>query len=40
MLGVYSHFVLFFVGWGASYLFKGKPVDEKLMLYGLRNKKS
>lgn len=40
MLGVYSHFVLFFVGWGASYLFKGKPVDEKLMLYGVRNKKS
>jgi SSS family solute:Na+ symporter len=40
MLGVYSHFVLFFVGWGASYLFKGKPVDENLMLYGLRNKKS
>jgi SSS family solute:Na+ symporter len=40
MLGVYSHFVLFLVGWGASYLFKSKPVDEKLMLYGLRNKKS
>jgi SSS family solute:Na+ symporter len=40
MLGVYSHFVLFFVGWGASYLFKGKPVDENLMLYGLQNKKS
>jgi SSS family solute:Na+ symporter len=39
MLGVYSHFVLFFVGWGASYLFKGKPVDENLMLYGIRNKK-
>ncbi len=40
MLGVYSHFVLFFAGWGASYFFKGKPVDEKLMLYGIRNKKS
>jgi SSS family solute:Na+ symporter len=36
MLGVYSHFVLFFVGWGASYFFKGKPVDKKLMLYGLK----
>jgi SSS family solute:Na+ symporter len=40
MLGVYSHFVLFFVGWGASYLFKAKAVDEKLMLYGIRNNKS
>jgi hypothetical protein len=28
------------IGWDASYLFKGKPVDENLMLYGLRNKKS
>jgi len=40
MLGVYSHFVLFFVGWGASYLFSGKPVDEKLMFCGIKNKKS
>lgn len=40
MMGVYSHFILFFVGWGASYLFKYQPVDKNLMLYGLRNKKS
>jgi SSS family solute:Na+ symporter len=36
MLGVYSHFVLFFVGWGASYLFKGKSVDKNLLLYGIK----
>jgi len=38
MLGVYSHFILFFVGWGASYLFKSQPVDKKLLLYSFRNK--
>lgn len=39
MLGVYSHFVLFFVGWTASYFFNNKSVDAKLMLYGSNNEK-
>ena len=34
MIGVYSHFILFLIGWGASYLFKSRPVDDKLLFYG------
>jgi SSS family solute:Na+ symporter len=34
MLGVYSHIVLFFVGWGASYFFKSEPVADNLTIYG------
>jgi solute:Na+ symporter, SSS family len=33
MVGVYSHFVLFFTGWMASYFFKSCNVDEKLTIY-------
>ncbi|HUX59494.1 MAG TPA: sodium:solute symporter [Bacteroidales bacterium] len=41
MLGVYSHFILFFVGWIASYFFKSVPVDESLTLSGfLKNKRN
>jgi SSS family solute:Na+ symporter len=42
MLGVYSHIILFFVGWIASYFFKSVPVDENLTLYGFleRNRHS
>ncbi len=35
MIGVYSHVVLFVVGWGASFLFTNtKEVDERLTFYG------
>ena len=34
MLGVYSHLILFFVGWGASYLFPQQKVDNDLTFYG------
>jgi solute:Na+ symporter, SSS family len=40
MLGVYSHFVLFFVGWAASYFFKSPPIDESLTLYNFLKKKN
>jgi len=40
MLGVYSHFVLFFVGWIASYFFKSSPVDEGLTIYNYLKKKN
>lgn len=33
MIGVYSHFVLFVVGWIASYFFGHKPVAENFLLY-------
>lgn len=34
MLGVYSHLIVFFVGWAASYLFPAPKVDESLTIYG------
>ena len=34
MLGVYSHLIVFFVGWAASYLFPKKEVDDSLTIYG------
>ena len=34
MLGVYSHVVLFVVGWAASYLFPSKNVDPRLTVAG------
>ena len=34
MLGVYSHLIVFFVGWAASYLFPKREVDEQLTIYG------
>ncbi len=37
MLGVYSHIVLFVVGYLASFLFKGKPVDRSLTYYGWKS---
>jgi len=40
MLGVYSHIILFFTGWIASYFFKSPSVGEDLTLHGfLKNKK-
>ena len=39
MLGVYSHFVLFFVGWIASYFFPKKQVPSHLTYYGYLEKK-
>lgn len=39
MLGVYSHFVLFFVGWIASYCFPKKDVPKHLTYYGYLEKK-
>lgn len=39
MLGVYSHVVLFVVGWFASYLFPKVKVDKDLTYYGYRQKR-
>ncbi len=39
MLGVYSHFVLFFVGWGASYFFPKVEIPNNLTYYGYLEKK-
>jgi SSS family solute:Na+ symporter len=39
MLGVYSHFVLFFVGWMASYFFPKVEVPNHLTYYGYLEKK-
>jgi SSS family solute:Na+ symporter len=39
MLGVYSHFVLFGVGYIASYFFKTKNAPEELTIYGWLKKK-
>lgn len=39
MLGVYSHFVLFFVGWIASYFFPKVEVPANLTYYGYLEKK-
>ena len=39
MLGVYSHIVLFFVSWSASYLFPKKDVDKSLTYSGWIEKK-
>ncbi|MEN9910118.1 MAG: hypothetical protein RLZZ540_3277 [Bacteroidota bacterium] len=39
MLGVYSHFVLFFVGWIASYFFPKEEVEKNLTYYGYLEKK-
>lgn len=34
MIGVYSHIVVFVVGWLASYFFTGKKIDERLTYSG------
>ena len=39
MLGVYSHFVLFFVGWIASYFYPKVTVPNNLTYYGYLEKK-
>lgn len=39
MLGVYSHLVLFFIGWAASYLFPKSEVDDDLTFYGYLKRK-
>ncbi len=39
MLGVYSHFVLFFVGWIASYFFPKPEISNNLTYYGYLEKK-
>ena len=39
MLGVYSHFILFFVGWIASYCFPKTDVPSHLTYYGYLEKK-
>lgn len=39
MLGVYSHFILFFVGWIASYFFPKVEVPTNLTYYGYLEKK-
>ncbi|MDT0677586.1 sodium:solute symporter [Autumnicola musiva] len=39
MLGVYSHLILFFVGWAASYLFPYQKVDNDLTFYGYLTRK-
>ncbi|KDN54204.1 sodium:solute symporter [Flavobacterium seoulense] len=39
MLGVYSHIILFFVGWGASYFFPKAEVPNNLTYYGYLDKK-
>jgi SSS family solute:Na+ symporter len=39
MLGVYSHVVLFFVSWGASYFFPNLDVDKKLTYRGYLERK-
>ena len=39
MIGVYSHIVLFVVGYIASYFFPHVPVDEKFTIYGWFKKK-
>ena len=40
MIGVYSHIVLFIVGFLASYLFPHEPVNEKFTIYGWFKKKN
>jgi SSS family solute:Na+ symporter len=37
MLGVYSHIVLFFVAWGASYLFPPQDIEHRLTYAGWRD---
>jgi len=37
MLGVYSHIVLFFVAWGASYLFPAQDIEHRLTYAGWRD---
>jgi solute:Na+ symporter, SSS family len=39
MLGVYTHVVLFGVGYVASFFFQGPPVDRQLTLYGWLDKR-
>lgn len=39
MLGVYSHLIVFAVGWAASYLFPRRAVDEDLTIYGYLKKR-
>ena len=39
MLGVYSHVVLFFISWGASYFFPKKEVDKRLTYRGYLERK-
>jgi SSS family solute:Na+ symporter len=40
MLGVYSHVVLFGVGWLASFLFKTPPVEKNLTWSGWKQIKN
>jgi SSS family solute:Na+ symporter len=41
MLGVYSHLIVLVVGYLASFLFKSKPVDDNLTVYGyFKNRKN
>jgi len=40
MLGVYSHVVLFGVGWLASFFFKAGPPDDQLTWVGWRKLRS
>ncbi|MCD8262230.1 MAG: sodium:solute symporter [Bacteroides sp.] len=39
MLGVYSHIIVFVVGYFASFLFKSEPIDESLTIYGYLKEK-
>lgn len=39
LLGVYSHIVLFVVGWIASFFFKAPLADKELTIYGYLDKK-
>jgi len=40
MIGVYSHLILFAVGYVASLFFKGKEINERLTYYGWRKLKN
>ncbi len=40
MLGVYSHIVLFFVAWAASYLFPAPEVDSQLTYAGWKQRRA
>ncbi len=39
MLGVYSHIIVFVVGYFASFLFKTPLADKELTIYGYLEKK-
>ncbi|MBB3186994.1 sodium:solute symporter family transporter [Microbacter margulisiae] len=40
MLGVYSHLIVLFVGYAASFLFKSQPAEDDLTIYGYFKKKA